>query len=219
MSRTPGALCLNPNTGSARARAWRAMRGHSRRGRAFTLDGLLAEVAADGRSTTRTNLRKYLTALVRAGILEVTDTRNGKASAYRMIRNVGPLSPVLRSDGEGVTDPNAQKRREAAPVAPEPRARRSRAWAVMRAFAERRQGFTLPDVMERTSVCSPSGRRDIGRYLAALVATGYLDMGRHGATSRYRLIRDTGPAAPFVRRDGRLYDFNEGCYVDSGVSA
>jgi len=59
---------------------------------------------------------------------------------------------------------------------------------------------------------------NIGRYVSALAAAGYLiEMKRRtpgiAPTSpgkkRWMLVRDTGPKAPVLRRNGEVYDHNE----------
>ena len=197
MPRHSGALCQFPSPHSVRARAWSKMRSY-RKSRDFTLDDLSAAIDAGERS----NLRKYLSALVKAGILVVTDTKNGHPHVYRRACDVGPVSPVLRADGSGITDPN---RREAI-TRSDPNSLRAKAWRAMRVFGQRRVAFTVIDIATR--VFDAEWRLESLRiYIRALVRSGHL---RKLTEGRYRLVSDTGPHSPILRRSAAIFDPNTG---------
>lgn len=203
MARPAGTLCTNPATGTARARAWQRIRTFHRRDENFALDDL----ATGGE---RSNLRKYLSALVDAGILKVVETKNGKAARYRMIRDPGAVSPVLRADGEGITDPNALKVRAPRKTSPGGTGR-ERIWRALRSYGQRRQWFTAREV---ALVVGEIGERyrmpEIRRYLAALAASGHLRQGVGRGRHSYMMVDDTGPLHPILRKDGGIYDRNTG---------
>ena len=173
------------------------MRGY-RKNRDFTLDDLSVATGAGERS----NLRKYLSALVTAGILIVTDTKNGHPHVYRRALDVGPISPVLRADGSGITNPN---RRE--PITrSDPNSLRAKAWRAMRVFGQRRVPFTLIDIATR--IFDAEWRLDnLSTYVRALVRSGHL---RRLTEGRYRLVSDTGPHSPILRRTAAIFDPNTG---------
>ena len=200
-------LCRNPATGTLRAHAWDEIRQLGKRGVTFSLDALLEAAGAEpGKSAQRSGLRKYLTALVGAGILEVTATTNGKAAAYRLLRDPGPRSPILRAAG-GITDPN---RRERPPVtATRQDSLRARAWRVMRNMGQRRECFDAADIAFSASEDHRAADH-LRPYLRALSVHGYLagERGHDGRVS-YRMVRDTGPLSPILRRGGSIYDPNE----------
>jgi hypothetical protein len=92
-----------------RARAWRALR---MRGKATVPEILEIADAGDGKSPT-TNLYRYFGALCRAGILMKLDTREPGAALtsngfirWALIRDLGPVAPLMRNDG--VYDPNSK---------------------------------------------------------------------------------------------------------------
>lgn len=103
-----GQTALRGKSFGLRARAWWVMRETGR----FTINGLLAIVADGGEADAASNLRKYIHALTRAGVLAVdgreppsSPTDNG-AKRYRLVRNSGPRAPVWRASRGEVYDPN-----------------------------------------------------------------------------------------------------------------
>ncbi|TSD85992.1 hypothetical protein FFK22_024540 [Mycobacterium sp. KBS0706] len=104
---------------------------------------------------------------------------------------------------------------------------RTRIWAAMRQLGR----FCRADLA--AAVAQPdSDRRALEsstrRYIAQLVAAGYLvpltgrvRVAAHPNTGqkRYRLVRDTGPTSPLVRRDGSIFDRNLGRVVTANVQA
>lgn len=197
MPRPEGAICQTPCPDTIRARAWRLIRKFRRQAE-FTLDDLIH--GADGRE--RSNLRKYITALAENGILEVTARKNGKASRYRRLRDPGPVSPILRADG-GLTDPN----RRAPIIESDQDSIRAKAWRSMRACGMRREEFTARHLAE----CIFDGDYTLSNlqgYLSALTKSGHIQRVRHGI---YRIVKDTGPLSPIVRRNCTVYDPNTGC--------
>lgn len=92
----------------------------------------------------------------------------------------------------------------------QPRAR-ARAWTSMRVLTRCQGNFTLPDLVATAAIAESNARH----YLRALDRGGYLrrlrkpEPGRASGHALWRLIRDTGPVAPRVRRDGEICDPNE----------
>lgn len=107
MPRTTGALGATPATTSLRARAWTLMRNFGQRRESFILADLTARLSEPWeKSADRSNLQRYLKALTRAGYLRVTSGCHGHDMVYRMLRDTGPLSPILRASTNAVFDPN-----------------------------------------------------------------------------------------------------------------
>lgn len=104
---------------------------------------------------------------------------------------------------------------------------RTRIWAAMRQLGK----FCRADLA--AAVAQPDSDRkalesSIRRYVARLVAVGYLAplTGRvrvaahpNPGQNRYRLVRDSGPASPLVRRDGSIFDRNLGRTVTADDQA
>jgi hypothetical protein len=108
---TKGQHALRTKTFGLRARAWWVMREQRR----FTLPGLLSIVADTRQRDAASNLRKYLGALTRAGILvedgrdpPTNPTDNG-VKRYRLAMNTGPQAPVWRASVRQVYDPNTDQ--------------------------------------------------------------------------------------------------------------
>lgn len=101
MPRTPGSHSTRRPVADVRQRAWNSIRVLKR----FTVADLAATADAGGR-----NLRAYLQALARAGLIAVAvPKRNGHAGGHvvwRLARDLGPSHPLPRRDGSGVHDPN-----------------------------------------------------------------------------------------------------------------
>ncbi|MDG4595520.1 MAG: hypothetical protein P9F75_07470 [Candidatus Contendobacter sp.] len=104
MPRTPGSHSTRRPTADVRQRAWNSIRVLKR----FTAVDLAATAAIGP-----FNLRKYLKALARAGVIVVAvPKRNGHAGGHvvwRLARDLGPLHPLPRRDGSGVYDPNRDR--------------------------------------------------------------------------------------------------------------
>lgn len=87
------------NSGGLRAKAWWVMRNR----KSATLESLLNTLADGSQKDAESNLRKYLTALCKAGILKVDAKRQaGKAltsnghSRYCLVIDCGVSAPVYR---------------------------------------------------------------------------------------------------------------------------
>lgn len=101
MSRTMGAY--NTRTvAPALQRVWQSMRIMRSR---FSV-GELITTAESGKSQTQ----KYVTALHRAGYLRLAQSRvNGRPgshNAWALVRDSGPVAPIVRYDGSAVYDRN-----------------------------------------------------------------------------------------------------------------
>lgn len=99
--------------GTLRIRVWRAMRIR----RKFSIPDLVSLVAEGGEKDIDSNIRKYLSALTRAGILTELPRReagtaltsNGyKRYWLRDENNTGPQAPVWRQAANSVYDPNTE---------------------------------------------------------------------------------------------------------------
>lgn len=83
---------------------------------------------------------------------------------------------------------------------------RDRVWSSMRILRR----FSLPDLVS-TAECN---RDNIRKYIIALTRAGYLRVavakqnGRKGGHQIWALARNTGPAAPRLQTDGRIFDPN-----------
>ena len=95
-----------------------------------------------------------------------------------------------------------------------PRAR-DRAWQSMRILRR----FSLPDLMATAEV----GQDNARKYVRGLARAGYLRVvkakanGHKGGHAVYQLVRDTGPRAPRLQKDGSTYDPNEHRTYEGGL--
>lgn len=96
-----------------RIRVWRAIRIR----RKFSIPDLVSLVAEGGERDIESNIRKYLSALTRAGILTELPRRDAgtalTSNGYkrwwlRDEKNTGPLAPVWRQGANTVYDPNTE---------------------------------------------------------------------------------------------------------------
>ncbi|MDP1681044.1 MAG: hypothetical protein Q8L39_04640 [Burkholderiales bacterium] len=96
-----------------RIRVWRAIRIR----RKFSIPDLVSLVAEGGERDIESNIRKYLSALTRAGILTELPRRDAgtalTSNGYkrwwlRDEKNSGPLAPVWRQGANTVYDPNTE---------------------------------------------------------------------------------------------------------------
>ena len=99
--RTPGAYSTSRPQTDIRQQAWNSIRVF----KVFTT----AQVASTAR-IGKSNLRKYLGSLHRAGYIVISRPKqNGKSQGhtiYRLARDTGPKHPLPRRDGTGVYDQN-----------------------------------------------------------------------------------------------------------------
>jgi hypothetical protein len=104
MARTRGSFSKARPNRDARQRAWASMRYL----RVFT--GPQIEMVSD---INYDNLKKYLRALELAGYLQRRRAkRNGSPAGHVdwvLVRNTGPLHPIVRRDRSGVYDPNTDE--------------------------------------------------------------------------------------------------------------
>lgn len=100
-----------PVAGSLRARLWHAMRIREK----FTIGDLLG-LAAQDETQAPCNAGRYLSDLARAGYVRVLarrapghkPTSNG-CLRYSLIRNTGPLAPIVRRKRAEIYDPNTRE--------------------------------------------------------------------------------------------------------------
>jgi hypothetical protein len=174
-----------------RRRAWHAMQEL----RVFTA----AQIQAAG-ELGRRNVHMFCKALLDAGYLTVETPRvkgrRGSLDVFRLVRDTGPECPCVDEKGK-VRDPNTSTRLAGAA--------RRKAWQSMRIL----RAFTTAQLQATAEI----GERNARHFCQALRDAGYLLVtapatGRPGSFSRYRLVRDSGPRCPSVRRDGTVYDVN-----------
>jgi len=94
-------------TGGLRARAWWILR----KNRSMTLIELQNSICDGSEKDPIANLRKWLTRLVKAGVLAIKRVDDGKLTSngsysYTVIKDLGPQAPLVRAKGE-VFDPNS----------------------------------------------------------------------------------------------------------------
>lgn len=86
------------------------------------------------------------------------------------------------------------------------------AWTAMRNFGQRRDVFTIDDLafVIYDAGCSRPKQSNLRRYVKALADAGFINcIGRTAdQEKRYRMSRDSGPAAPIMREIGTVYDPN-----------
>jgi hypothetical protein len=92
------------STSIAQSRIWQSMRVLLR----FDSGDLVVTTEATDRT-----VQTYLRALHRAGYVRMLKRqaggRPGSRSLYQLVRDSGPLAPVVRQDGSGVWDQNTQQ--------------------------------------------------------------------------------------------------------------
>ena len=77
--------------------------------------------------------------------------------------------------------------------------KRGKLWQAMRIL----RTFTC---LELAAVCEmPDAIDSIRTYVAQLHKVGFMSMQRKGSTRYYRLIRNTGPLAPYFMRNRTIY--------------
>ena len=98
---------------SLRIRVWRAIRIR----RKFSIPDLVSLVAEGGERDIESNIRKYLSALTRAGILTELPRREAgtalTSNGYKRwwltdAKNTGPFAPIWRQGANTVYDPNTE---------------------------------------------------------------------------------------------------------------
>lgn len=146
-------------------------------------------------------INDYLRGLSSAGYLERTPpAMPGRCATYRLVRDTGAEAPRVRRDGSAVTQGRG----------------REQMWRTMRILGE----FTPRELAITASTeeihIAPG---EASSYVNRLYAAGYLRMtckGKPGhkrgtgEQARYLFLRHmyTGPHAPQVQRDKRVYDPN-----------
>lgn len=197
MARTVGAVTRNRQEPEHANRCWRAMRYLKH----FALDELVLHARADYKTVYR-----FVRRLELAGYLRVVQqNRSGQPGStlqYRLVRDSGPKTPLLRKNGREVFDPNTKQTHQAQSLERDI-CLRQRAWEQMR------QGlpFTARSLAE-TGIAEKSAQK----YLTGLHKAGVLQrLGRDSAGCfEYALAIDCGPVAPKVRRDGSVSRHGEG---------
>lgn len=101
MSRTKGSYVRGMGTGVLQGRIWQSMRIMRR----FTA----AELATVSECSASAS-RQYVRALTVAGFVKQMNdrqrSRDGIDRLFILLRDTGPLAPMVRGDGNGVTDRN-----------------------------------------------------------------------------------------------------------------
>jgi hypothetical protein len=178
----------------ARTKIWSAIRFMKR----FTFEELEQTT-----EQSYPHVRRYVRRLLDAGYLRLVSQAKGRDSCncYRLIRDTGPLPPIPRDNLPQTFDPNngetyAEDSKATA---------RDMGWALMRLG----QDFTSVDLVE-----VGMQRANALKYLAGLLESGHLKQispakfGPGGCPAIYRLVLDTGAAAPIIQRDGSVFDPN-----------
>ena len=112
-----------PRAPTQRQRLWRAMRVLP----SFDIPGLMLTAAVTGRSAVTT-----VNQLLRAGYLRKVGRGNGASGAwstYRLVRDTGPVAPVVNAQRGTLTDGNTGRVTDIAPGAVSLRSRRAAAVA------------------------------------------------------------------------------------------
>lgn len=100
----PGQIAPRRKASGLLERAWWVMR----RRKEFILPVLLSAVATGGERDAESCLRRYLRALVLAGILRADTTRlRTRFHRYILARDLGREAPVYRIKSKTVFDPNS----------------------------------------------------------------------------------------------------------------
>jgi hypothetical protein len=191
MARTAGATS-RASTAPQLQRIWQSMRVLRR----FTAAELQAAAAAG-----KSQVGKYLSALKGAKIVRIAQPRvSGRPGSYdvwQLVRDLGPLAPILRKDGAAVFDPNGQRAWAArGPRAGEP----VDATPMPRLALAQRQTLRL---LSREAACHVNADtlHVLLRHGLVTVQVSLTDAGRRLAESlpAPRTQRDPGPVAAEVR--------------------
>jgi hypothetical protein len=160
-----------------RTRAWWVMRAMP----VFSMPDLLMTCATASDLAARSNLNRYLAALLRAGVLESAPALPGQPPVWRLARDLGPLAPSISRSGE-LTDPN--------PLASPPRPAVSEAATASSGAAATRNRAR---VLAACTKCMPATIDDLCREarLCATVVRRHL----RALELRGELYRISGPIA------------------------
>ena len=92
---------------------------------------------------------------------------------------------------------------------------RDRIWASMRIMVR----FSIPELV----ATAETTKANAAKYVRGLAHAGYLRVvapkrnGAKGGHAVYQLIRNTGPRAPRLTRDGQTFDMNERQFHAGGI--
>lgn len=143
-------------------------------------------------NTGTSDARKYLGALVKGGFVSLENDPDNPlvGGRYELVRDVGPDRPRLRADGAEL-----------------PEMGRARQWRTMKMLG----AFTWRELAAHAQTTEG----DAKDYIARLLHAGFLavvEPARPGRAARLALHRhmNTGPIAPRVTRQKRVYDPNTG---------
>lgn len=125
---------------------------------------------------------------------------------------------VIRKDGHRKILGPADRAVATEQVAPRMRSEEGNMWRSMRRLTQ----FTPTDLAAHSNVPDlPVSREKAQHYCRRLCAAGYLRVRQTAIPGQreaiYQLIRDTGPAAPVIRRVTGIFDPNTGHFEPGGV--
>lgn len=173
-----------------RQAVWEAVRALARFGREWTL----AELRASCRGLQKYGTEEYVRALYRGGYLARREIgRRGRNAlyAYQLVIDCGLEAPRLRSNGEEL-----------------PAGKHQRLWQAMKVL----KTFTSRDICAVANSVAPAlSLETAASYARSLHQAGYLavvSQGGPGKAAVYRLLRNSGGAAPQVQRTKAVFDPN-----------
>lgn len=175
---------------------WEVIRRLNKAGEPITVRkvwSLGAEWAPKGR------VRDYMTGLVAAGYLTITNHVAGFAVEYTLAKDCGVDAPRVRKDGTEVTQGRG----------------REQMWRTIKIIGD----FTSRELAQAASTPDHEVAEMTAKdYCLMLAGAEYLTIVRPGAPgvpARYRMVQSrwSGPRAPMIQRLKQLYDPNTGKVV------
>jgi len=142
-------------------------------------------------------LLQYIGGLEKAGyVKKIAESRGNKSARYQLVRSTGAEAPVVDRYGQ-VKDPNLGKAAD----------NFSCCWRAIRIL----KNFSIPEL----SSCTEVSYKLTEEYVSSLCRTGFLGKCRG---HRFRLINNSGPLAPILRRSRKeIIDPNTNKIYSLGV--
>ncbi len=171
---------------------WKLMMDAEMRGQSFSVDDIFA--LSNNRS--REQISAFIAMLEKAEIIRRSGENNTRGMPFYRIAVRQSATPMFKRDGTWIV--NSITSRQAL-------------WNAMRSPFFR-NGFTLIDLSVHASTNTLTiNQRSARLYISCLLHAGYLTVLQRGSSATptiWRLVRNTGPAAPKLLKTECVYDPN-----------
>ncbi len=171
---------------------WKLMMDAEMRGQSFSVDDIFGLSNNRGRE----QISAFLAMLEKAEIIRGTGEQNPRGRPFYRIVARQSATPAFKRDGT---------------LIPDRMTARQALWNAMRSPFFR-NGFTLIDISAHASTNSLAiNRRSARLYISCLLRAEYLIVLQRGSSTTptiWRLVRNTGPAAPKLLKAECVYDPN-----------